>query len=219
MSSESQDNVQEQSSGGEELSDALAGSDSEFVTAQEAKPTLNQGLLYLLLVVAIGGGGTYLMYKRQGPATAAAASAQTVQSQQTINNFLTTGPNGIKMMEEMLHNTQKIVQQFLDYPSVPQVPLSDLQTNPFLFSKNDSAPKTDPDAEKKKAEAEKAALMRAAGELHLQSIISGNHRACMINNMLYTEGQQVESFTIEKILPNKVIVRSGTHGFELRMQK
>src|SRR5436190_5229875 len=128
--SETQDNTTEQS---EDLSAALSSGEGEFVTAEAPKPALNQSLLYLLLLVVVGGGGTYLMYKRQGPSAASAASVETAQAQQTINNFLTTGPNGIKMMQEMLHNTEKIVQQFLDYPSVPQVPLSSLRTNPFRF--------------------------------------------------------------------------------------
>ena len=159
------------------------------------------------------------MYKRQGPASAAAANVETAAAQQTIDNFLTTGPNGIKTMETMLHNTEKIVQQFLDYPSVPQVPLSALRTNPFRFSKPDADAKPDEAAEKKKKEEEKSAALRSSQALNLQSIISGNHRACMINNTLYTEGQQVDSFTIEKISPNSVVVKTGVYRFELRMQK
>ena len=41
----------------------------------------------------------------------------------------------------------------------------------------------------------------------------------MINNALYTEGQQVEGFTIEQIGTKAVIVRSGVYRFELTMQK
>ena len=36
-------------------------------------------------------------------------------------------------MEETLRNTEKVVDQFNNYPSVKQIPLSDLQTNPFQF--------------------------------------------------------------------------------------
>jgi type II secretory pathway component PulC len=41
----------------------------------------------------------------------------------------------------------------------------------------------------------------------------------MINNTLYSEGQQVESFTIEKITPDSVIVKNGSYRFELKMQR
>ncbi len=218
MSTDMQDNTEDK--GAEELSSALTTGESEFVTAEEPKPALNQGLLYLLLLVAIGGGGTYLMYKRQGPSSAEAASVDTVQAQQTINNFLTTGPSGIKMMEAMLQNTEKIVQQFLEYPSVPQVPLAALHSNPFRFTKADPNAKPDEDALKKKKDEERTAAMRESQNLKLQSIIcSGSRKACMINNTLYLEGQQVDSFTIEKISPSSVIVKTSVYRFELRMQK
>jgi len=122
-------------------------------------------------------------------------------------------------MEEMLHNTQKIVQQFLEYPSVPQVPLSSLNTNPFRFAKAEPDGKSAEDAAKKKKEEERAAALHASQSLVLQSIIhSGARKACMINNALYNEGQQVDQFMIEKINPNSIIVRSGAYRFELKMQ-
>ena len=216
--SETQDNATEQS-GGEDLSSALNTGETEFVVAEQPKPALNQSLLYLLLLIVIGGGGTYVMYKRSGPSAASAASVETAQAQQTINNFLTTGPNGIKAMQETLHNTEKIVQQFLDYPSVPQIPLSALHTNPFLFHKADPDAKPDADAEKKKEEEARASALHASQGLVLQSIINGKHKACMINNTMYTEGQQVDQFTIEAIASDGVIVKTGKYRFKLMMQK
>ena len=220
--SEQANNATEQAPG-EDLSNALSAGETEFVATEEKKPVVSQGMLYVLLLLAVGGGGTYFMYKRQGPATAAAstASAETAKAQQTIDTFLTSGPSGLKMMEEMLRNTEKVVKQFLDYPSVTQVPLSALQTNPFRFSggKEDSAT-PDPDLAKRKREEERAAALKASQALNVQSIMhSGNRRACMINNTLYQEGQQVEDFTIEKISPNSVIVKRGVFRFELKMQK
>ena len=41
----------------------------------------------------------------------------------------------------------------------------------------------------------------------------------MINNALYTEGQQIDAFTIEKISANGVIVRSGIYRFNVPMQR
>jgi len=131
--SETQDNVQEQQQQDENLAAALAAGESEFITSEPAKPAVNQNLIYIMVLVLICGG-VYMVYKRQ-PAAASASSVDTQQAQATINNFLTSGPNGIKMMEEMLHNTEKIVQQFLEYPSVPQIPLSALHTNPFRYAK------------------------------------------------------------------------------------
>jgi hypothetical protein len=152
---------------------------------------------------------------------AAAASVETQQAQQTIDNFLSTGPAGIKMMQEMLQNTENIVKEFLDYPRVTQIPLSDLHTNPFRFSHEDGG-KVDEDAAARKKEEEKAAALKASQALQreLQSIIvNGSRSSCMISNKMYTEGEQVEGFVIEKISRDGVIVRSGKYRFALSMQK
>jgi hypothetical protein len=62
--------------------------------------------------------------------------------------------------------------------------------------------------------------MKASTALQLQSIVhSGSRKACMINNTLYAEGQQVDQFTIEKIEASRVIVKSGAYRFELKMQR
>src|SRR4051812_21230027 len=159
--SETQENNQDQPQD-DGLSAALAGGDSEFVTSGEAKPAVNKPLM-IAMVLSLIGGGAYMLYKHQPPA--AAASVETQQAQATINNFLTSGPSGIKNMEEMLHNTEKIVQQFLDYPSVPQIPLSALHTNPFRFAKAEPSAKTDEDAAKKKHEQDREVAMKASQAL------------------------------------------------------
>jgi hypothetical protein len=209
---------------GEDLSAALAGGETEFVATEEKKPVVTQGMMYLLLLLAVGGGGTYYMYQRSGgPSSAAAATtAETAKAQQTITTFLASGSQGMKNMESMLKDTEKVVQQFNDYPSVTQVPLSGLQTNPFKFAKADgaSSAKADEEAAKKKREEELQAGLKASQALNLQSIIhSGTRKACMINNTLYMEGQQVEQFTIEKINPGSVVLRTGAFRYERKMQR
>jgi len=47
----------------------------------------------------------------------------------------------------------------------------------------------------------------------------GARTACMINNTIYREGQQIDQLTIEKISPTSVIVRTGAYRFELTLQK
>src|SRR3982750_3095058 len=120
--------------GSEDLQSTLAGPETEFVATEEKKSATTQ-LLYLVLLIAVGGGGMYYMYKRQGPASAQAASTpEAAKAAQTINTFLTSGPGGIKAMQDMIKDTEKVVKQFLEYPSVKQTPLSALSTNPFRFA-------------------------------------------------------------------------------------
>jgi hypothetical protein len=209
--------------GGGDLTSQLAGSsESEFVVTEEKKPAA-QGLMFLAVLVVIGVGGTYFMYTRQGPSTATAATPEAQKAEKTINTFLTSGPDGIKMMQSMLKDTEKVVKQFLEYPSLTQVPLSALHTNPFQ-SGGPASPANpanlSEEAAARKREEEKQAIIRASESLKLQSIIySGSRKACMINNTLYREGEQIEQFTVEKIEPDRVIVKSGLYRFELKNKR
>ena len=217
----------ESGAGGDLASQLSGGGDTEFVVAEEKKSPA-QGLIFLLVLLAVGGGGTYFMYMRQGPAAAqAAANPEAQKAEQTINTFLTSGPDGIKMMQTMLKDTEKVVQQFLEYPSLTQIPLSSLHTNPFRMAAANGADgepvNLNEEALKRKREEEKQAAIKACDALKLQSIISGSRKACMINNTLYQEGQQVEQsgieFTVEKIEPSRVIVKTGTFRFELKSRR
>jgi hypothetical protein len=56
-------------------------------------------------------------------------------------------------------------------------------------------------------------------DLHLQSIVrGGKYRACMINNTLYQEGQQVGMFTVQQVSTGTVVLECGKYRFELKMQ-
>ena len=208
--------------GGDLATQLAGGSDSEFVVSEEKKPA-TQGLIFLAVLVVIGVGGTYFMYQRQGPSTAIAATPETEKAEKTINSFLTSGPDGIKTMQTMLKDTEKVVKQFLEYPSLTQVPLSSLQTNPFKSGADKGPEKTADTTEEelaRKHEAERVAATKASESLKLQSIIySGSRKACMINNTLYKEGEQIEQFTIEKIEPGRVIVKTGSYRFELKSKR
>ena len=41
----------------------------------------------------------------------------------------------------------------------------------------------------------------------------------MINNTLYQENETIDIFTVDKIAPNSVIVKTGQFRFELKMAK
>jgi hypothetical protein len=208
--------------GADDLVDALAEPDGGAVIVEERKP-LNRSTIVTFVVLVIGAGGVWFMYQRTGPGKAAAADKETVAAKATINNFLSGGTENIKLMESMLRNTQKVVQQFLNYPSMTQVPLSELRTNPFrVRAEQPAGDKTalSEAAEKKKREEERLAALKAVQNLQLQSIMFGDaRRACMVNGAMYTEGQTVDGFAIEKINPASVVVKSGPYRFELRMQR
>src|SRR5687768_1304825 len=112
---------------------AGGGGDGEFVIEGEKKPT-NQSTLLLFGLILVAAGGFYFMYMRGGPdAATAAANAEAQQAKQTISQFLEGGDKNMVAMQQMLKDTEKVVEQFRQYPSMKQVPLESLQANPFQF--------------------------------------------------------------------------------------
>ncbi|MGH7180048.1 MAG: general secretion pathway protein GspB [Tepidisphaeraceae bacterium] len=218
MSDEQQFNPQEQPAPEDQsipTGDPAEGAD--YLPSSTPARSVSRGTLLMSLIVVAAAVAVWFMHKRSGPKAAVGAVAtETAQAKKTINSFLDNGGANIKLMEAMLRNTEKIVQQFLKYPSMTQIPLSDLRTNPFRArSLKSEAANTDD-----KRDADKLAVRKSVESLRLQSVMYGEQRkACMINNMLYREGQQVESFTIEKITPTGVIVKNGSYRFELKMQR
>ena len=210
------------SGGGEDLVEALSEAEGGAIVVEEKKP-LNRSTIVTFVVLVIGAGGVWFMYQRTGPNKAAAADQEAVAAKTTINNFLSGGSENIRLMESMLRNTQKVVQQFLNYPSMTQVPLSDLRTNPFRVRGETSAgDKTalSEAAEKRRREEERLTALRAVQNLQLQSIMfGGSRRACMVNGAMYTEGQTIDGFAIETINQASVVVKSGPYRFELRLQR
>lgn len=202
-----------------ELNSALTESETEFVTEQ--KKPLNKSAFIMFGLVVLGIGGMYFMHLRSGPKAANAASvAEVAAADTTIKEFLDSKGENIRLMETMLSSTEKVVQQFLNYPSANQVPLGDLRTNPFRFETVKNGDAQNDTADKKRREEERVAILKAVQGLDLQSVMHGEARkTCMINNSLYQEGQEVQGFVIEKINPKAIVVKNGPYRFELRMQK
>ncbi len=199
----------------DDLAHTLGGGGEEPYIGEETQPQ-NRNLMVLLGVALVGAAVVWFMYFKKGPASAEAASA--AQADQTISQFLSDGTRNIRQMEQMLRDTERVVEQFRSYPSMAQMPLSELRTNPFRFHDMSGQP-ADADMARRKREEERAEALKAVQALSLQSIMhSGNHKACMINNQLFQEGQQVNEFTIDRISPDSVIVRTGAYRFELKMQ-
>ncbi|HYE19611.1 MAG TPA: hypothetical protein VEA69_14260 [Tepidisphaeraceae bacterium] len=199
----------------------LGQGETEYVVAEPKKP-LSAATLILFAVFGAAGLGSYFLLVKQGP-SASAATAADPKADQVIGQFMTDKNQNFAQMQKMLRDTDAVVKQFLTYPSVTQVPLTDLRTNPFQIAAADESAKPtgkEAEREKKRKEEERQAVLRGVQNLQLQSVIASDRsKSCMINNVLYTEGQQVDAFTVEKIAPNAVIVRNGAYRFELRMQR
>jgi hypothetical protein len=210
-------NTSETAAEGEDLSSSLAANgEVEFVGTGEEKKPMNTQYAVLVGLVLLAPMAIWYMYKGKGDPNAGAANAPP-PAVQTVQTFLNNQQDGVAAMRDMLKSTEKVVKDFLAYPSMTQIPLNELKTNPFRAQ---GAKVDDSEANtKRRKEEERQEVVKAVQGLQLQSIMSGKRPACMINNTLCTEGQQVGKFTIDKISQASVIVKSGQYRFELKMQK
>ncbi len=200
------------------VEDVIGANDtsSEAYLGESPKPA-NRNLV-VLGVVLLAAVGFWFLRSRNGPQAAEAAQGDTAKA--TIDQFLSDGGRNMKLMQDLIRNTEKVVARFKEFPSTRQVPLSDLRTNPFRFAaavqgEDDAAAsaRTQRDAERKQ-------VLATLGQLKLQSIVYGDsRRACLVNNELYKEGDRVQGLLIEKINPGSIVVRGQSLRFELRMQK
>jgi hypothetical protein len=202
--------------GAGDLTDVLGGQEASFVS-DEKKPLSTATVIMAGLLLACGAG-TYLMYDRSAKASVE-PTAETAAAQTTITEFLSDDKANVNKMKDLLENTEKAVEQFKASPGKKQVPLDDLQTNPFRIA--GSADPNNPDENldaataKKREEAARAAALKAAQGLKLTLVLSGRQKSCMINNAVYREGEQVDGFTVEAINADSVIVRLDQTKFKI----
>lgn len=229
-----------QSDGGEEAADMSDGglapefaeqSEPEFVS--ESSHHGRNATMVLATLLMAGAGAVWFMRVKAGPASAAAApTAQAASAEKMFNEVIQDGGQSLTSMRTMLKDTEKLVQEFLNYPSKKQVALEALQTNPFLFSTPTKASAEDAqaNADKKRLEAlaaEKQDLVKSVTRLELQSILAGGRvPTCMISGKTYTEGEQAGGHVIEKITTNGVVVRctsqiapENVYKFQLTMKR
>jgi hypothetical protein len=187
----------------------------DFIVDSEAegKRKLSRGTIVLggLILAAFAGLG--VMHFRTGPATAQAST----DAAKTINTFLGDGKKNLVTMRQVLSDTDKLVDDFRNFPAAAQVPLEDLQRNPFSDG-SDAAKSTEPvEAFDRKAKLD-AAMKRVTG-LKVQSIMySESTRSCMIDNRFRTEGDTFDNFEIERINPASVIVKTDGFRFEVKVK-
>jgi hypothetical protein len=208
--------------GADALTGALAASDGGGFVVEQKKKSVGAGTIAMGGVLLACGAAMAFMGMRSGPSAADAATPESAGANKTISQFLSDDKDNVKKMRDLLTSTEKAVQQFVTYPGKTQVPVKNLRGNPFrLRAAKPVTAKADDDAAtaRKRLEDRRLAAQAGVRKLNLQSIVHGKTKACMVNNTLYTEGQKVEGFTVEKIEPQRVVVRSDVFRFELKMKR
>ncbi len=188
-----------------EAADVLS---SELDDSSSKRPS--RGTIVLGVLFAAALGGLALMHFRTGPATASASDAT-----KAVNSFLGDGKKNLASMQANLNDTDKLVAQFRAFPAAAQVPLEDLQRNPFSDNKSDVKPAEQNEDAQRQARLNEA--LKRVGALKLQSIMYGEvTRSCMIDGRFRPEGAEFDDFVVERVNPASVIVRTGGFRFELK---
>jgi hypothetical protein len=218
------DQTESSGGGGDDLAGVLSPMSEEAKAA--AKSRRNNVILGALVLMGVGIGVKQFVMTGASSASAAttasavagapggAAGKATVSA---VEQFLAGGAGDIKAARELMRHTEQVVETFKNYPSVNQVPLANLKTNPFQQSATGHADLSEEEAKAKKAQ-ERADAFTAAQALQLQSVLHSKIApACLLNNTLLREKQEVNGFVVERINPKSVIVHRGVYRFEVRL--
>ena len=111
------------------LSEQTEQTEMEFVP--EASGNSRSTAMVVLTLLLVGAGAIGFMRFKSAPKAAAAAAPETKNASATINAFLSDGGKDVKLMQELLKNTEKLRKLFLSYPLRKQIKVEDLATNPF----------------------------------------------------------------------------------------
>ncbi len=202
----------------EETSDSLPPTQDaapDFIVdgESEGRRKFSTGTLVLGGLILAAFGGLALMHFRAGPATAQAST----EASKTITSFLGDGKKNLATMQQVLSDTDKLVEDFKNFPAAAQVPLEDLKRNPFSDG-SDTAKPTEP-VESFDRQARLDAAMKRVTGLKVQSVMySESTRSCMIDNRFRSEGDEFDGFTIEQIKPASVIVKADGFRFEVKVK-
>ena len=185
------------------------------------KLKLSRTNLILIGMFAAGLGGVYLLSMRGAPE---AANANDRAVEQQVSSFISE--QGASPKPSAGKNTKKIVEAFYNYTSRHQVPLNELQGNPFQFRDPSAtgAPakveKVVPTAAELAVRKQKADIEAEFARLKLQSIMTSPRGAtAIINSNFLSTGQRCGSFTVGKISAREVELKWNQDTFMLRIEE
>ncbi|MEM8738558.1 MAG: hypothetical protein AAGG38_08790 [Planctomycetota bacterium] len=190
---------------------------------QESRRVTQQSIIVGLTVTVIAFGALMAMRVTQKSADASTVSPETQQFMDTLGSKLnnldkmsdddTLNPKNIK---RLFQDTASIVAAIENDPTEKQVPLTQVQMNPFTPVYTKKAPavaETGPSAEAlRKVKLQN--LYAELGRVEIKSIVGGSRPRAFIGGDLYKIGDQIGSFVIRGIDSRKVTFEA--EGFELR---
>jgi len=188
------------------------------------KQITQQSFLIGLIVTVVAFGALMVMRMTQKDLSASAASAETREFMDNLDARLASldkmapdDPLNPENIKKLFGDTAAIVAAIENDPTVKQVPLSQVQMNPFTRAGATKGPAVVHD-DADEVEAERTAQLRRyyaeLARMKIQSLVGGNRPRAFIGGDLYKVGETVGSFKIVSIDNRKIVFTAP--GFTLR---
>lgn len=183
------------------------------------KPRMGNTTIAMIGLFAVGVAAVAFLSLRSAPQT---ASAKDQAVEQQVDTFIASAAS--QSEDQQAAVDENVVDGFYHYSSRQQVPLEELRKNPFVLdhsgSREASRGNEQPDPNSVAAQKRREDLLKQLSKLKLQSVMMGSRGGtAIINNNFVTEGQALEGFTVVKILPDEVHMRSEGLLFQLRLSR
>ncbi|MEO0513936.1 MAG: hypothetical protein AAF086_01410 [Planctomycetota bacterium] len=203
---------------------ALPGGEFAMGADNENKKLTQQSILIGLTVTVVAFGALMLMRVTQKDASAAGVSAETMQFMTELDSRIAnmdkmaaSDPLNPVNIKRLFQDTDDIVAAIQDDPTEKQVPLDQVQMNPFTVV-NAKPTRTVVVDDAAVLEAQRATKLQTLyGELariEIQSLVGGGRPAAFIAGDLYKVGDKIGSFVIRDIDNRRIVFDAP--GFELR---
>ncbi len=167
--------------------------DLSDASGEGVKKSLPTNIIMMTMVVAVAAGSLYLM-RTVGVRGGVAFTTPKIDYP----------VDGEGVVDDEAH--QRVMEALRTSDDIVQVPLADLQRNPFLLDDSEEipeiaeAPTYDLDAElRRKAEQRKLEISRTLESLEVNSIISGHVPIARINGVPVRIGDTIAIFTVRAI--------------------
>lgn len=203
---------------------ALPGGEFSTTQSGDSKKLAQQSVIIGLTVTVVAFGALMGMRMTQSDASASAISAESQQFMDTLEvkianlgNMADDDPLKPGNFKDMLRDTAAIVAAIEDDPTVKQVPLDQVQMNPFLPMNEKEVKVVTVDTAAQQEAARMVKLQDLYGELarvEIQSLVGGTRPRAFIGGDLYKLGDEIGSFIIKDIDNRRIIF--AAKGFELR---
>ena len=210
---------------------SLPGDDFGVDETRESKRIGQQSMLIGMIVSVVAFGTLAGLRLTQTSVAASSISPETQQFMDSIevkianlNKMDPADPLNPKNIKSLFKDTADIVAAIEDDPTAKQVPLDQVQMNPFRPIVKEKKQAVTVDNTEKLRTDRINALYAELAKIEVQSLVGGGRPRAFIGGELYKVGDQLGSFTVKSIDHRRVefeaaglVLRPGEAGFVLGM--